>query len=333
MEGKTKTANAERCKSYREKNADEYKINDTSRKKRARLLLKTDKSKYEVYKKKERERKQLAKIRKDITRRNEQNHHEHEESLGPSTSFSNLAIKSRPIKKAKKSLPQSPRRKNIVIQGLASKFNVKIQLAEKAGRKKNGLSEEENQYVINFLNRADISDTTPGRRDNVYQGKFNKVKKFFQKRYLLWTIRDIMDIINGSKTVQSDVPSDSFEAKFGKKVTFRQLYDLLKRHKQYVFNQKIPQWSCLCEIYENAIFLANGIKKLLPECRLPETIHELVAKFSCNDTEDCMTGKCEVCSSTKLTCDNLNTLSDSDSMSDYSSDTNEESHSDGDFIC
>ena len=112
-----------------------------------------------------------------------------------------------------------------------------------------------------------------------------------------------MDIINGSKNVQSDAPSDSFEAKFGKKMTFRQLYDLLKHHKRYVFNRKIPQWSCLCEIYENAIFLVNGInKKLFPECRLPQTTHELVVKFSCNNTEDRMTGKCEVCSSTKLTC-------------------------------
>ena len=188
MKGKTKTANAERCKRYREKNADEYKINDVSTKKRARLVLKTDKSKYEAYKKKERERKQLAKIRKDIARRNEQNHHEHEESLSPSTSFSNLAIKSRPIKKAKKSLPQSPRRKKEAIKSLASKFNVKIQLAEKARGKKNGLSEEENQCVTNFLNRADISDTTTGRKDNIYLSKFNKVKKFAQKCYLLWTI-------------------------------------------------------------------------------------------------------------------------------------------------
>ena len=69
-------------------------------KKHARVLLKTDKSKHEAYKKKERECKQL-----------EQNYHEHEESLGPSTSFSNSTIKSRSMKKAEKSLPQSPREK------------------------------------------------------------------------------------------------------------------------------------------------------------------------------------------------------------------------------
>ena len=186
VEGKTKTTNAERCKRYREANADVYKINDALRKKRARLLLKSDKTKYEAYKKKERERKQLAKIRKDIANRNEQN--QHEETLGPSTSFTNTAIKSRSIKKAERSLPQSPRRKKEVIKSLASKFNVRVQLAQKAGRKKNSLSEEEIQWVIDFLNRADISYTTPGRRDNVYLGKVNKIKKFAQKHYFLWTI-------------------------------------------------------------------------------------------------------------------------------------------------
>ena len=144
-----------------------------------------------------------------------------------------------------------------------------------------------------------------------------------------------MDIINGSNTVQSDAPSDSFEAKFDKKITFSQLAICLSVASSMSLTEKsLNEWSCLCEICENAIFLANGInKKLFPECRLPETIHELVAKFSCNDTEDCMTGKCEVCSSTKLTCDNFNTSSDSDSTSDDSSDINEESHSDGDSIC
>ena len=46
-----------------------------------------------------------------------------------------------------------------------------------------------------------------------------------------------------------------------------------------------------------------------------------------------MTGKCEVCSLTKLTCDNFNTSPEKDSTSDGSSDTNEESCSDGDSIC
>ena len=37
-----KATNDDCCKGYREKNAEEYKINDTLRRKRARLLLKSN---------------------------------------------------------------------------------------------------------------------------------------------------------------------------------------------------------------------------------------------------------------------------------------------------
>ena len=73
-----------------------------------------------------------------------------------------------------------------------------------------------------------------------------------------------------------NVEIETYESKFGKKITFRQLYNMFEKNKQYVFNKKIPQWSCLrFEIYENATFLVNGMnKKLFPECRLPEMINE-----------------------------------------------------------
>ena len=46
------------------------------------------------------------------------------------------------------------------------------------GRKKNLLSEGEVDWVMAFLNQPDISYTTPGRKNNVYLGIFNKEKKF-----------------------------------------------------------------------------------------------------------------------------------------------------------
>ena len=63
-------------------------------------------------------------------------------------------------------------------------------------------------------------------------------------------------------------------------------------------------------------FLVNGMnKKLFPECRLPVANHELLAKFSCSDTENCMIGECSECSSTKFSSDNFNTKSTSNSDS------------------
>ena len=107
-ERKTKTTNADRCKRYRRKNADKYKINDALRKKRARQLLKINKDQYEEHKKKERERKRLANLRMYIAI----NHHSQEPlDFQPSTSFSNFAVKSRTIKKIEKSLPKKSKKK------------------------------------------------------------------------------------------------------------------------------------------------------------------------------------------------------------------------------
>ena len=202
-----------------------------------------------------------------------------------------------------------------------------MKFCEKVGRKNNVLSDLEQQWVEEFLNRADISYTTPGRRDNVYFGVVNKVKKFAQKRYLLWKIRDIFDMINGSKVMENNPNFDTFKSNFEKKLTFRQLYDILKRNKQYIFNKKIPQWSCLCEICENAVFLVKGLnKKLFPECRLPETVNKLVAKFSCSDAADCMTSQCDECSSTQIETNHFNAelVLDADSSADDSSDNENE---------
>ena len=70
----------------------------------------------------------------------------------------------------------------------------------------------------------------------MYAGAFNKVRKFAQKRYFLWTIREILEIINGSKLLDSS-EGENFCFKFGKDITFRQLYDVMKRHKEYIFNK------------------------------------------------------------------------------------------------
>ena len=107
MEGKTKTRNADRFRRYKEKNTEEYKTNDALRKKRARFLLKWNKDAYKEHKRKERERKHLAKHRKNFAI-----NHPNLNQEPFQTSFSNSTVKSRTIKKVEKSLPQSSRKRN-----------------------------------------------------------------------------------------------------------------------------------------------------------------------------------------------------------------------------
>ena len=101
------------------------------KKKHSRLVLKSNKSAHEEYKRKERERKRTTKLRKNVLI---DYHQQSEEPLGASTFFSNAAIKSRRVKKAEKSLPKSPRRKREVITRSASKFQVHVKFRQKIGR-------------------------------------------------------------------------------------------------------------------------------------------------------------------------------------------------------
>ena len=97
MEGKAKTANANCCKCYREKSAEEYKINDALRKTQARLLLKSNKDAYEEQNRKEAERKCLDKHRKNFAI-----NHPHLDEEPSQTSISNSTIKSKNCKKSGK---------------------------------------------------------------------------------------------------------------------------------------------------------------------------------------------------------------------------------------
>ena len=64
-QNKTKTTNTERCKRYQEKHSEKYRNQDALRKKRSRLILKFNNAAHEEYKRKERERKRTAKLRKN----------------------------------------------------------------------------------------------------------------------------------------------------------------------------------------------------------------------------------------------------------------------------
>ena len=115
--------------------------------------------------------------------------------------------------------------------------------------------------------------------------KTNGVKDFIPKCYLLWTIREILEIANGSDMVKT---CETFQDKFQKKLTFRQLYDFIKFHKECILNRSISHWSCLCQICDNAVMLCTGINKLIPneEIKLSENAHDIVEKFRCEDVDE-----------------------------------------------
>lgn len=63
-----------------------------------------------------------------------------------------------------------------VINGLAKRYQLRIQYTEKHGRKSDVLTEAEQEWIVN-VDRPDIAYINPGREDNVYIGKKRREKR------------------------------------------------------------------------------------------------------------------------------------------------------------
>ena len=44
---------------------------------------------------------------------------------------------------------------------------------------------------------------------------------------------------------------NSYLAKFGKELPFGLFYQFIRENKEYVYNEEMPHFSCLCEVCEN----------------------------------------------------------------------------------
>ena len=147
----------------------------------------------------------------------------------------------------------------------------------------NELSQEEREWLEKFLERAHITYTMPGRRDTVYVGMDHGNRQYKQKRYLLWKIRDLLGTFNAAKVINNEQDA-SFLETFQPDLSFRQLYEFLKGHKELAWNDQIPQSSCLCEVCENAVLLAKGVNS-----SRKSNVHDLIEANACDSSQDvCM---------------------------------------------
>ena len=71
-------------------------------------------------------------------------------------------------------------------------------------QKEKKLSKEKEDWVENFLERSDITYTTPRRRDTVYVGMDGVKMEYKQELYLFWKLCDLSEIINGSKIITNE---------------------------------------------------------------------------------------------------------------------------------
>ena len=120
--------------------------------------------------------------------------------------------------------------------------NLRIALYYKSRRKKNELSEEEEKWIEKFLEISDITYTTPGRRDTVDVGMDGSKREYKQKRYLRWTLLDLLEIINGSKII-SNKSFLSLPEAFEHELSCYQIYNFLKMLKEVPYNSDISHSS------------------------------------------------------------------------------------------
>ena len=84
-------------------------------------------------------------------------------STSETTATASSAFSIKQIHKTKRSLSFSAGNNAALIGTLTKKFNLRIAVHNKLGRKKNELSEEEEEWLENFLERSDITHTIPRR--------------------------------------------------------------------------------------------------------------------------------------------------------------------------
>ena len=243
--------------------------------------------------------------------------------LVPTMSLLTPVIASRSLKKAEVNLSQSPRKKAEVIKNLASTYQIRIQLKETRRCPRKKLSDDKKAWLTKVLCRSDLTYTNPGRADNVYIGKIDGERQYLPRQYLLWSLKDLHDILNGTSASIGQAPPNC-KTTFSEKLTLSQQYDFIKNHNQYIHKKNIPHTSCFCDTCEDSVLLAKGINscKNVPN-GLPEKRHDIVERYSCSDQKACMFNECSEWKEGKLcklaTDDNW---SDSNSDSDFDANTN-----------
>ena len=81
------------------------------------------------------------------------------------------------------------------------------------------------------MDRPEISFMKPGKNDH-YTKKVNGEKTHVQTSYLLWPLRDVLNMLNESDISVGDSLKDMFE----KELSFTLFYKFIKARKQYIFN-------------------------------------------------------------------------------------------------
>ena len=121
----------------------------------------------------------------------------------------------------------------------------------------------------------------------------------------------------------SDSNEETFHSKFDKLLTFGLFCKFIKARKQYIYNNKIPQNTYLCEFCENTSLLGKGLNNAYKSKDVSFDPHSIVEKCSCDsESRECMLNSCDECKHHGLTVDDVENGEANEDDSDSDSKTN-----------
>lgn len=195
----------------------------------------------------------------------------------PSVTYKSPCSFGKAIARAKRGLPQSPRKRKAIVTKLASAYVPDILLSPPTPRQENSpriITEEVKATVIAFFNSDSVSYQMPGTRDYVILRSDNGKEKI-QKRYLFLTLGE------SYQHYKEEYPRDA-------KIGFTRFCEL--RPKHVFLRAETPENLCLCIYHENMKLLLTSVPGI------SNSTGDLIRNVVCNENEmKCMMSECNVC--------------------------------------
>ncbi|CAM4986859.1 unnamed protein product [Rotaria socialis] len=164
-------------------------------------------------------------------------------STAQASSFSTKQTKSKALKKIMNVLPVNKKRQIELITKVAEDLKI-LKIQKKQERDYQALPTTVKNKVYEFYSRDDISYQAPGKRDSITI-KENGLRKKMQKKYLLFTLRELYELFI-QENPNAIISLSSFQ-------------DL--RPDYILYKSSIPHNMCICNYHENIALLIKSLNK------------------------------------------------------------------------
>lgn len=282
---------AEKMRRRRQKLKEEGKYEEYKENQRQQMKKVRDKKKEEISKLKKRRQEAIRLEERRKTRERVAKHRllkkERQRSqASPCVTYKSACSSGKAIKRAKKALPKSPRKKAYVVRKLFELIPGTKDINEtKKHTNSLALSSETVDKVIEFYERDDISRMSPGLKDVTTVKRIDGSKHKLQTRHLFSSIRETHALFC----------DENKETVIGKS----KFSELRPKHVKY--SSRLPHNVCLCKYHENFIFAVNALHSAFPS--FPKYTQNFWDKYLCQPhTEECWLRNCDDCKNKLCKC-------------------------------